>query len=102
MLVWWAFHSRQLLDVVGDDHRGHLALGDGHAEGAVDDMAQLRRMHHRLHVGGDVLEQGMQVDFLLVVAAKRRGGLLAHQGNHRHMVHLGIVQAVEQVDGAGA
>ena len=46
----------------------------------------------------DVLEQRQQVDLLLVVAAERRAGLLADDGDHRLMVELGVVEAVQQVD----
>ena len=56
----------------------------------------------RDEVGGDVLEQRLQVDFLLVVRADRRARLLADDGDHRHVVHLGVVQPVQQMDRARA
>ena len=48
----------------------------------------------------DVREEGLQVD-LLHVARRARCGLLAHDGDDRLAVELGVVEAVEQVDGAG-
>ena len=51
---------------------------------------------------GDVLEERQQVDLLLVVAAERGARLLADDGDHRLVVELRVVEAVQQVDGAGA
>ena len=53
-------------------------------------------------VAGDVLEEAEQVDLLLVAAAHRGAVGLADDRDHRHVVELGVVQAVEQVDGARA
>ena len=93
----------ELLHVVGHDDAGHRALVDGDAHGAVHHVAHLRRHGDRLHVfGGDVLEQALQVDLLLVVAAERRARLLADDGDHRLVVRLRVVEPVEQVDRAGA
>ena len=50
---------------------------------------------------GDVLEQDRQVDLLLVVAAERGARLLADDRDHRLVVELGVVEAVEEVDRAG-
>jgi len=47
-----------------------------------------------------VLEQRVQVDLLLVVAAQRAERLLADDRHHRLMVELCVVEAVEQVDRA--
>ena len=90
------------LDVVGDDEAGDgaLALGDAHA--AVDEVAGLRRRHAGVHVAaGDVLEEVLQVDFLLVVAADRRARLLADDGEDRLVVEAGIVKPVQEMDRAG-
>jgi len=48
------------------------------------------------------LKKARQVDFLLVVAAQRGPLLLADDREHRLMIRLGVVQAVEQMDRAGA
>ncbi|MNL14277.1 hypothetical protein D3C87_1352090 [compost metagenome] len=47
-----------------------------------------------------VLEQADQVYLLLIVAAQRAARLLAHDGHDRLVVQLGVVQPVQQVDGA--
>ena len=51
---------------------------------------------------GDVLEQGREVDLLLVVAAEAGARLLADDRDHRLVVELGVIEAVEKVDGSGA
>ena len=102
-----AVHARRLLvrgllHVVGDDHAGHRARGLGHAHGAVDEVRRLLGHHAGLdELGGDVLEQRVEVDLLLVVAAQRHALLLADDRDHRLLVELGVVQPVEQVDRAG-
>ncbi len=89
----------QFLQVVRDDHRGHAAPGRGNAHRAVDAVPDLRRLRRGHHVvAGHVLEQRLQVDLLLVVRADRGARLLAHDGDHRHVVHLRVVQPGQQVD----
>ena len=69
---------------------------------AVDEVADLGRLHRHLHVlVRDVLEQRSEVDLLLVVAAEPGPGLLADDRDDRLVVELGVVEAVEQVDRAG-
>ena len=66
-------------------------------------MAHLRRRAGLLHEGaGHVLEHADQIDFLLIVAAERRAGLLPGDGQHRHVVHPRVVQAGDQVRRTGA
>ena len=92
-----------LLDVVGDDDRGDGALRQRDPASPIDEVADLRRLHRDLdEFVGDVLEQGRQVDLLLVIAPESGPGLLPHDRDHRLMVELGVVQAVEQMDGSGA
>jgi hypothetical protein len=92
----------QLLDLVGEDEVGHVALHDGvlHGQGgqfggvlgAEDGLAPRR---HRLEGGGevDLLERPRPDDLRLH---------LAGEGHDRHPVDLGVPQAGEQVGGAGA
>ena len=51
-------------------------------------------------LGGDVLEQRDEVDFLLVAAAERGARLLADDREDGRVVELGVVQAVEEMDRA--
>jgi len=93
----------EFLDVGGDDDRRGRALGQGDADGPVQDVRQLFRDSDHLHVvAGDVLEQGEQVDFLLVGAAHGAAVGLADDRDDGHVVQLGVVQAVEQVNGPRA
>ncbi len=64
-------------------------------------MAGLRRRHHRLHeVTGDVLEQRVKVDLLLIIAAECSTRLLTDDRHHRLVIELGVVEPVEKVDRA--
>src|SRR5204862_484213 len=90
-------------EVVRDDDARDRALVEGDAHGAVDEVANLRRVGGHVHVlVGDVLEERRQVDLLLVVAAQRRHGLLADDRDDGLVVELGVVEAVQEVDGAWA
>ena len=74
------------------------ARSDRDPDRPVDQVGQL--LGHRAHlhvVAADVLEQAEQVDLLLVGAAHRRALGLPDDRHHRHVVELGVVQAVEQV-----
>jgi hypothetical protein len=53
---------------------------------------------HGHEVGCDVLEQGRQVDFLLIVGAECAARLLADDGDHRDVIHLGIIETIEKMD----
>ena len=90
-----------LLQVVGDDQRGDRALGERDPAGAIDEVPDLLGHHRHLdELVGDVLEQRLKIDFLLVIAAESGTGLLPDNRHHRLVVELGVVQAVEEVDGA--
>ncbi len=90
-----------LLEVVGEGERRHDAHGLGDPVGFVDEVARLGR-DRRLEdvLVGDVLEQGREVDLLLEVGSKPLPCLLPDDRQDRHMVHLGIVEPVEEVDRA--
>ena len=79
------------------------ALGERDADRPVQHVGQLLGNRDHLHVlAGDVLEQAEQVDFLLVGAAHGAAAGLPDDRDHRDVVELGVVQAVEQVDRARA
>ena len=44
----------------------------------------------------------MKIDFLLIARSQTRSRLLTDERNHGDVIHLGIIKAVEQMDGAGA
>ena len=59
--------------------------------------------HGHLHVlVRDVLEQALEVDLLLVVAAHAGPRLLADDRQHRLVVELGVVEPVQEMNRAGA
>ena len=53
-----------------------------------------RHAGHRDEIAGDILEQGLQVHFLLIVRADRGARLLTNDGDDRHMIHLRVVKTV--------
>ena len=89
----------QLLKIIGDDDAGDGSPGGGDAHGPVDQMAQLT-----WHAGGcdeirgDVLEQRLQIHFLLIMSADGGARLLTYNGDDGHVIHLRVVQAGQQVD----
>ncbi len=88
----------ELLDVVGHYQAGDRPLGLGDAERPVDQVPRLRGVGEQVHVlVGHVLVQRDEVHLLLVVAAQRGQSLLADDRHHGPMVHLGVVEAVQQV-----
>ena len=87
------------LQVLGNDHAGDAAFGERDAERAIDRVPHGGDVHHGGHVVvRDVLEETLQVDFLLVIAAHRRRSGLPDDRDHRLVIHRGVVQAVEEVD----
>ena len=91
----------ELLDVVGDDHAGHDALGERDPHRSIDQVSRRRGVRARVHVVmRDVLEQRLEIDLLLVVGPHGGARRLADDRDHRLMIHLRIVEAVEQVDRA--
>ncbi len=90
-----------LLQIVGQQQRGHAALTQRGTHRTVHQMPHLGGHAGLLHKRtGHVLEQGGQVDFLLIVAAQRGTCLLPRNCQHRHVIQARIVQTGQQVRGA--
>ncbi len=90
------------LHVDGDGNVRDRALVDRRADRQLRDCFHVRRAHDALVIAGYIHEELVELDVLL---RKRAGNVLElHAGNRKHrlLVHLGVVQAVEQVDAAGA
>ncbi len=97
----WIF-IRHVLEIVGQYDCRHAALAECNADGAVDQMADLRRGRSLLDKSsGHVLEQARQIDFLLIVTAERGARLLSGNSEHRHVIEPRIIEAGDQVRGAG-
>ena len=95
------FDRRQIGNVVRDDQAGDSALVHGDSDRAIHEMTHLLRRGRHLDVlVRDILEQGRQIDLLLIGAAERRARLLPHDRDDRLMVELGVVEAVQQMDRA--
>ncbi len=100
VFAWRRFHGIEFLHIIRNDDAGHRTLVACDAHGAIDQMSDLRRRRRHVHeFMCDILEQRNQVDFLLVIAADCRTLLLADDGDYRLVVHLGVVQAIQQMNG---
>jgi hypothetical protein len=94
--------GRGHLEVVGEAEVADRAAGQAGPHGPVNQgRDRARDREHHVAVG-QVHEHPVQVDLLLVAGAEH--GRLLHAGDrqHRGVVQLGVVQAVEQVEAAGA
>ena len=88
----------EFLHVVGNNERRNRALGERDPAGPVDQVPDLRRVTRHLHVlACHVLEEVGEVDLLVVGTTQSRPGLLPDYRHDRLMVHLGVVEAVEEV-----
>lgn len=68
------------------------------------EIHQCRDLHrdvNHLVVARHVGEEALEVDLLLEAGAEQLGGLHAGDGQHGHVVELGVVEAVQQMDPAG-
>ena len=92
---------RLRLEVDRDHDVRRLAVGEGGAAGLLDDVLDMRRAHHAHRIGGRVHEQLVERDVLLGVGLDQVVVLRAGDRQHRLVVELGVVDAVEQVDAAG-
>ena len=94
---------RHQLQIVRQDHASYRATAARNAHGAVDQVSHLRRNAGSGHeVGSHILEQGLQIDLLLVVRADGGACLLPDDGDNRHVIHLRVVQPGQQMDCARA
>ncbi len=93
----------EFLNIFGEDDAGDGFLIDGGADGAVDGvLGGVGRADLSDVFGGDVFEEAEEIDFLLVGTAEDGGGGLSDDGDDGLVVHFGVVEAVEEVDGTGA
>ena len=89
------------MHIVGDDEASDATFGEGDAHGTIDKMAHLHRRGASLYiVACDVLEERVQIDFLLEVSSKRRAHRLADDGQNRLMIQLRVVEPVQKMDRA--
>jgi hypothetical protein len=94
---------RLFLQVVRDDHARYRSLDERDADGAIDEMPDLAGQHRGLHeLRGDILEERLQIDFLLIRAAHGQPRRLPDDGDDRLVIELRVVQPVQQMDRAGA
>jgi hypothetical protein len=77
-----------------------ISAGDRGTHGVVHQLVGLRGVDQQLVVHRHIGIQANQVDLLLVAGPQHRSLLHPGDGQHRRMVQLGVVEAVEQVNPA--
>ena len=93
---------RLRLEVDRDHDVRWLAVGKGSAAGLLDDVLDMRGAHDPHRISGRVHEQFVERDVLLGEGFDQIVVLRAGDREHRLIVELGVVDAVQQVDAAGA
>src|SRR5436853_6962205 len=99
MRVWLLLDSIQVLHIFGKNDTGDRTLGFSDAHRAVNLMTYLYRIHSCVDIlTCDIFEQRLEVNLLLVVAANGRARRLANNRYNWLVIHLGVVQTIEQVN----
>ena len=102
VLARW-FLVRFVPEVVGNNQCRYAAFRFCHAHRTVDQVTDLRSRAGLLHEGArHVLEHADQIDFLLIVSAERRPGLLPGNRQDRDVIHPRVIHAGDQMGRAGA
>lgn len=92
----------ELLEIVGKNDAGHCPRDPRNPNRPVHEMQDLLGDSRHVHVlARDILEEGQQIHFLLVVAPECAPRLLADDRHDWLMVELRIIEPIEQVNGAG-
>ena len=78
------------------------AVGERRAARQLDDVLDMGRAHDARVVDGDVHEQLVELDVLLGEGVDQVVVLQPGDRQHRLAVELGVVEAVQQMDAAGA
>jgi hypothetical protein len=92
----------EFLHVVGNNERRNRALCERDPAGPVDQVPDLRGVARHLYVlACHIIEEIGEVDLLVVGTTQSRTGLLADYRHDRLVVHLRVVQTVEEVYRAG-
>jgi hypothetical protein len=91
----------RFLQIVGHHQRGHTALANRNANGAVHQMPDLCRHAGLVNEGSDrVLEHADDINFLLIMPTDSGARLLSRDRKHRHVIQPRIVQSCDQMRGA--
>ena len=94
-------HRIELLNIVGNDDARDRPFDFRDANRTVYKMPDLLGSRRHVHeLVRDIFEQRDEINFLLVLTTKSGAALLPDNGHDRLMVHLRVVQAVEQMNGA--
>src|SRR3954447_26566955 len=77
-----------------------LVVSDPHR--AVDQMAHLGGDTRKTDIFADIFKQVLEINFLLITRPQSGSRQLADKRHHGNMIHLGVVQSIQQMDRARA
>jgi hypothetical protein len=83
----------RFLDVHGDDDNRRGPAGQSGSDCPVGHVPKLSRRIHLLHICGDIREDAIEVQLLLVASATHGRFRLSANREDRHVVESGIVEA---------
>ena len=103
MFLRRVLHRVHLLHILRDNDASDRVLVERNAYRTIDRMSHRRRRRNRRAIfAGHILEQRLKIDFLLILRAHRGRCRLTDDGDHRLVVHLGIVEAIQKMNGTGS
>src|SRR6185437_14726215 len=92
-------HCIHLGHILWNDHARHRPRRHRDAHSAIDHMTGSRRIYQAVAVlARDILEQGVEIHFLLITATERHRRRLSDDREHVLMIHLRVIQTVEEMD----
>src|SRR5947209_19612260 len=99
VLARWLWNGLQVLRVIGHDDTGDGSFRFGDTNRTVDQVSRLDGGREHMDVlTRHILKEGDQVNLLLIIPAEGSTGRLPDNSNDWLMVHLRIIQAIQQVN----
>ena len=81
---------------------GHAAIAERVLDGRIHDVVDMHWPHDALVVDGNIHKDFGQIDILLIVGANQVMKGMPRDRQHRLIVHLGVIETVEQMDATRA
>src|SRR5437016_3018171 len=101
MFMWGYLDCIHLLDVFWNNNAGHAAFGFGNTHGTINQMADLHWATCQRNVFiRHVFEERDQIDLLLIITSDGRTCCLTNNRYHWLVIHFGIIESVQQVNGS--
>ena len=88
-----------ILKIFGQDQHRHAIIRFRDSHAAIHQMTQLRGRRRLLNKARHIAEDAIQIQFLLIGRAAGGRFRLACNRDNRHMIHLRVIQASQQMCG---